>query len=165
MRLRGFLLPEKFKPLGISKYDGKQDLKQWLRYYGLAIENTGGDNDIKCLYFPFCMEQTPLTWLETLEKGNIDSWEDLKKRFTSNFAGAMGHAGNRMDLAQVKQEQGETLRNYMRRFFDKRTTVIDVTNKEVIDTFQEGLYDCRTYINFGCRRPSSITQLKNMIQS
>jgi hypothetical protein len=25
-----------------------------------------------------------------------------------------------MDLAMVKQEQGETLRKYMRRFFDKR---------------------------------------------
>ena len=39
--LRGFLLPKKFKPLGISKYDGKQDPKQWLRYYDLAIENAG----------------------------------------------------------------------------------------------------------------------------
>jgi hypothetical protein len=27
-----------------------------------------------------------------------------------------------MDLAMVKQEQGETLRKYMRRFFDKRAT-------------------------------------------
>jgi hypothetical protein len=41
-----------------------------------------------------------------------------------------------MDLAMVKQEQGETLRKYMRRFFDKRATVVDVTDKEVIDLFQ-----------------------------
>jgi hypothetical protein len=34
-----------------------------------------------------------------------------------------------MDLAMVKQEQGETLRKYMRRFFDKRATVVDVTDK------------------------------------
>jgi hypothetical protein len=39
-----------------------------------------------------------------------------------------------MDLAMVKQEQGETLRKYMRRFFDKRATVVDVTDKEVIDS-------------------------------
>jgi hypothetical protein len=37
-----------------------------------------------------------------------------------------------MDLAMVKQEQGETLRKYMCRFFDKRATVVDVTDKEVI---------------------------------
>jgi hypothetical protein len=32
----------------------------------------------------------------------------------------------------------------MRRFFDKRATVVDVTDKEVIDLFQDGLYHCRT---------------------
>jgi hypothetical protein len=45
-----------------------------------------------------------------------------------------------MDLAMVKWEQGETLRKYMRRFFDKRATVVDVIDKEVIDLFQDGLY-------------------------
>jgi hypothetical protein len=62
-----------------------------------------------------------------------------------------------MDLAMVKQEQGETLRKYMRRFFDKRATVVDVTDKEVIDLFQDGLYHRRTFEDFGRRRPSSIT--------
>jgi hypothetical protein len=38
-----------------------------------------------------------------------------------------------MDLAMAKKEQGETLRRYMQRFFDKRATVVDVTDKEVID--------------------------------
>jgi hypothetical protein len=41
-----------------------------------------------------------------------------------------------MDLAMVKQEQGETLRKYMRCFFDKRATVVDVTDKEVVDLFK-----------------------------
>jgi hypothetical protein len=124
-RLRKLLLPDKFKPLGITKYDAKQDPIQWLRCYALSIENAGGNNDTKCLYFPFCLDQAPLTWLES-----------LKEQFTSNFVGAMGRSGTRMDLAMVKQELGETLRKYMRRFFDKRATVVDVTDKEVIDLFQ-----------------------------
>jgi transcriptional accessory protein Tex/SPT6 len=70
-----------------------------------------------------------------------------------------------MDLAMVKQEQGETLRKYMRRFFDKRATIVDVTDKEVIDLFQDGLYHRRTFEDFGRRHPSSITKLKDMITS
>jgi hypothetical protein len=70
-----------------------------------------------------------------------------------------------MDLAMVKQEQGETLRKYMRRFFDKRTTVVDDSDKEVIDLFQDGLYHRRTFEDFCRRRPSSITHLKDMITS
>jgi hypothetical protein len=77
----------------------------------------------------------------------------------------MGRSGNRMDLAMVKQEQGETLRKYMQCFFNKRATVVDVSDKKVIDLFQDGLYHRRTFEDIGRRRPSSITHLKDMITS
>jgi hypothetical protein len=96
-RLRNLLLPEKFKPLGITKYDAKQDPVQWLRCYALSIENAGGNNDTKCLYFPFYLDQAPLTWLESLEKYSIDKWDLLKDQFISNFTGAMERSGTRMD--------------------------------------------------------------------
>jgi hypothetical protein len=50
-------------------------------------------------------------------------------------------------------------------FFDKRATVVDVTDKEVIGLFQDGLYHHRTFEDFGRRRPSSITKLKDLITS
>jgi hypothetical protein len=53
----------------------------------------------------------------------------------------------------------------MRCFFDKRATVVDVTDKEVIDLFQDVLYHHRTFEDFGHCRPSSITKLKDMITS
>jgi hypothetical protein len=49
--------------------------------------------------------------------------------------------------------------------FDKRATVVDVTDKEVIALFQDGLYHRRTFEDFGRHRPSSITHLKDMITS
>jgi hypothetical protein len=163
--LFNLLLPEKFKPLGITKYNAKKDPVQWLRCYTLSIENAGGNNDTKCLYFPFCLDQAPLKWLESLDKYSIDEWNQLKDQFTSNFVGTMGRSGTRMDLAMVKQEQGETLRKYMRRFFDKHATVVDVTVKEVIDLFQDGLYHRLTFEDFSRCRSSSITKLKDMITS
>jgi hypothetical protein len=53
----------------------------------------------------------------------------------------------------------------MWRFFDKRASIVDVTDKEVIDLFQDGLYHRRTFEDFSRRRPSSITNLKDMITS
>jgi hypothetical protein len=96
--------PREIQTSGITKYDTKQDPVQWLRCYALSIENTGGNNDTKCLYFPFCLYQAPLTWLESLEKYSIDKWDQLQEQFTSNFASTMGRSGTRMDLAIVKQE-------------------------------------------------------------
>jgi hypothetical protein len=53
----------------------------------------------------------------------------------------------------------------MCRFFEKHATVVDITDKEVIDCFQDGLYHRRTFEDFGHRRPSSITKLKDKIIS
>jgi hypothetical protein len=58
--------------LGITKYDAKQDPIQWLRCYAC-------NNDTKCLYFPFCLDQAPLTWLKSLDKHSIDKWDQLKE--------------------------------------------------------------------------------------
>jgi truncated hemoglobin YjbI len=84
-----------------------------------------------------------------LDKNSTGEWDQLKAQLTSNFAGTMGCSGTRMDQAMVKREQGETLRKYMRRFFDKHATVVDVTDKEVIDLFQGSLYHRRTIEDFG----------------
>jgi hypothetical protein len=89
-RLHALLLPKKFKPFGISRYDAKQNLVQCLRCYALAIENAGGNNDMRCLYFPFCVDQPLLTWTESLNNNSIDKWDKPKAQFTSNFVGAMG---------------------------------------------------------------------------
>jgi hypothetical protein len=84
---------------GDHQVRAKQDLVQWLRCYALSIKNASGKNDTKCLYFPFCLDQAPLTWLESIDKYSIDKWDQLKDQFTSNFAGAIGRSGTRIDLA------------------------------------------------------------------
>jgi hypothetical protein len=43
--------------------------------------------------------------------------------------------------------------------------VVDVTDKEVIDLFQDGLYHHDTFEDLGRCRPSSITKVKDMITS
>jgi hypothetical protein len=53
----------------------------------------------------------------------------------------------------------------MRHFFDKRAMEVDVTDKEVINLFQDSLYHHRTFEDFGRRRPSSVTKIKDMITS
>jgi hypothetical protein len=70
-----------------------------------------------------------------------------------------------MDLVMLKHEQGEMLRKNMRCFFDKRATVVDFTDKKVINLFQDNLYHRRTFEDLGRRRTSFITKLKDMIIS
>jgi hypothetical protein len=84
-RFSSYKYPEGFKPIGITKYDGKQAPQQWLRCYSTAIEVAGGSNITKVVYFLMALDPAPLTWMESLDSNSIDSWECLKKVFIDNF--------------------------------------------------------------------------------
>jgi hypothetical protein len=86
-RFSSYKYPEGFKPIGITKYDGKQAPQQWLHCYSIAIEVTGGSNITKVVYFPMALDPALLTWFESLSNNSIDSWERLKKVFIDNFQG------------------------------------------------------------------------------
>ena len=81
--------PKDFKPTNIQKYNGNQDPAQWLRLYSTAVSVAGGDTNTKVLYFPMALEPAPLTWLESLARESIHSWDDLKKPFINNFQGSL----------------------------------------------------------------------------
>jgi hypothetical protein len=102
VRFSSYKYPKGFKPIGITKYDGKQAPQQWLRCYSTTIEVAGGSNITKVVYFPMALDPAPLTWLESLSNNSIDSWERLKKVFIDNFQGAIARAGTSHDLAQCK---------------------------------------------------------------
>jgi hypothetical protein len=52
----------------------------------MAIEVVGSSNITKFVYFPMALETAPLTWLESLRKDSINSWDDPKAIFTNNFS-------------------------------------------------------------------------------
>ena len=132
----------------LKKYDGKQDPKQWLRIYSTAIEVAGVTNSNKVIYFPMALESAPLTWLESLRLDSIHSWEDLKKIFIDNFQGCIHRPATRHDLHLCKQERGEALRSYIKRFFDTRATIANITDDDVIGCFHNGLATQQLYRDF-----------------
>jgi hypothetical protein len=83
-RFNSYKYPEGFKPIGITKYAGKQAVQQWLRCYSTAIEVAGGSNTTKAIYFLMALDPAPLTWLESLSSNSVDSWEGLKKVFITS---------------------------------------------------------------------------------
>jgi hypothetical protein len=158
-RFSSYKYPEGFKPIGITKYDGKQAPQQWLRCYSMAIEVAGGSNITKVIYFPMALDPAPLTWLESLSNNLINSWERLKKVFIDNFQGAIARAGTRHDLAQCKQERNELLRSYTHRFFDVRATIMNISEDDIIDCFYNGITDPGIYRDFGRNRPKTVASL------
>jgi hypothetical protein len=57
----------------------------------------------------------------------------------------------------------ETLRSYTRHFFEMRATIANITDEDIIRCFQNGLFSKYTYHDFGCNRPTTAVELRDMM--
>jgi hypothetical protein len=110
--------PTRFRaPTTITKYSGETRPKLWLAYYRLACQLGGTDDDNLIIRnLPLFLSDAARAWLEHLPPAQISNWDDLVKAFAENFQGTYVRPGNSWDLRSCRQQLGESLRDYIRRF-------------------------------------------------
>jgi hypothetical protein len=133
--------PINFKPLGINKYDGSTNPAEWLEVYQLTIEAVGGDSFIMANYLPVCISSSAKMWLLVLPSGSVRSWTHLCWLFNSNFCATCARPRVEWDLASIVQKKGESLREFIQRFYNKTNLISEVDNKSIIMFFKKGFRD------------------------
>jgi hypothetical protein len=110
--------PARFRaPTSISKYSGETRSELWLADYRLACQLGGTDDDNLIIRnLPLFLSDAARAWLEHLPPAQIFDWDDLVKAFSGNFQGTYVRPGNSWDLRSCRQQPGESLREYIRRF-------------------------------------------------
>jgi hypothetical protein len=73
--------------------------------------------------------------------GSVRSWSDLCRQFISNFRATCERPGVKWDLANIMQEEGESLQKFIQRFYNKRNIIPEVDDKSIIMFFKKGLKD------------------------
>jgi hypothetical protein len=100
--------------------------------------------------------------LEQLPPGQISNWDDLVQAFAGNFQGTYVRPGNSWDLQSCRQQPGESLRDYIRRFSKQRTELLNITDSDVIGTFLAGT-TCRDLVSkLGRKTPTRASELMDI---
>jgi hypothetical protein len=72
------------------------------------------------------------------------------------------HPGNSWDLRSCRQQPGESLRDYIRRFSKQRTELPNITNSDVIGAFHAGT-TCRDLVSkLGRKTPTRASDLMDI---
>jgi hypothetical protein len=101
-------------------------------------------------------------WLEHLPPMQISNWDDLVKAFADNFQGTYVRPGNSWDLRSYRQQSGESLRDYIRRFSKQRTELPNITDSDVIGAFLAGT-TCRDLVSkLGRKTPTRASELMDI---
>ena len=73
---------------------------------------------IRMRLFPFSLRDRARGWLQSLQPGSIDSWEELAQRFLSKFFPPSKTSQLRGEIAQFRQMDFEPLYEAWERFKD-----------------------------------------------
>jgi hypothetical protein len=128
--------------------------------YRLACQLGGADDDNLIIRnLPLFLSDAARAWLEHLPPVQISDWDDLVKAFMGNFQGTYMRPGNSWDLRSCRQQPGESLREYIRRFSKQRTELPNVTDLDVIGAFLTGT-TCRDLVSkLGRKTPTRASEL------
>jgi hypothetical protein len=153
--------PTRFRnPTTITKYSGETRPELWLANHQLACQLGGTDDDNLIIRnLPLFLSDTARAWLEHLPPGQISNWDDLVRAFAGNFQDTYVRPGNSWDLRSCRQQPGESLRDYIRRFSKQRTELPNVTDLDVIGAFLAGT-TCRDLVSkLGRKTPTRASEL------
>jgi hypothetical protein len=152
-------LPINFKPSGIEKYDGSTNPAEWLEVYQLTIEATGRDSYVMANYLLVCLSSLARTWLLGLPLGSVCSWTHLCRLFNSNFCATCARQRVELDLANIVQKKGESLREFIQRFCNKRNLFSEVDEKLIILFFKKGFKDSSLICKLALKNPRMSEQM------
>jgi hypothetical protein len=103
------------------------------------VQILGGTKEIAMQSLQLHLTGAARSWLSKLEKETIGSWEDLTKKFTSNFRSTYKRPALIEEVKACVQQHGETLRAYIQRWSLIKNSAVEVSDKRAIDAFIIGL--------------------------
>ncbi|XP_057741310.1 uncharacterized protein LOC130959864 [Arachis stenosperma] len=80
---------------------------------------------VRCKAFPTTLTKTAIKWFDNLPPRSISSFDDMAKKFLARFFIQKDKAKHAPSLLGIKQEEQESIRNYMERF---NKTYMDIQN-------------------------------------
>ena len=123
-------LPPKFKIYDAETFDGIGDPKQHVRRY-LSIAEMKGLDEKQTLYaFPLSLTRGASRWYYSLDPSKTKVWNELVELFVDQFIFNTMIDVTLKDLETTKQGVGETFSEYMTRWKEKASRMVNRPNEK-----------------------------------
>ena len=122
-------LPEKWKMPTFDKYDSTTNLDNHMRVFMHQMMFHAVSDPIWSRVFSTSLTGEALEWFSELPANSIDSFATLKARFSTQFAPLKPAILTVDNLVNIRQEDGESLRNYLDRYNRMSVKIKDLSDK------------------------------------
>ncbi|XP_075486452.1 uncharacterized protein LOC142526065 [Primulina tabacum] len=148
-------LPPSFRQSNVGEYDGRTDPEEHLgKFENTALLHQYSDG-VKCKVFLGTLVRSAQQWFNTLQPNSLRSFEDFFAAFLHRFASSKRHQRNYLSLFVMKQQETETLREFIRRFNDAALDIPDASPDIMISAFTQRLRGGEFFKSLVKKPPSS----------
>ncbi|XP_059669077.1 uncharacterized protein LOC132314203 [Cornus florida] len=152
-------LLSKFKMPTLESFDGTWDPLDHLETYKALMYLQAVPDEIMCRAFPTTLKGWARLWFNKLKPGSIENFEELSKQFIGHVIAGQRHRKPATHLLNVKQQNGEPLRDYISRFNTEMLQVEEVDDKVALTAFIGGLQTSKFLFSFSNEAPTSMIEL------
>jgi hypothetical protein len=123
---------------GAWTYNDTKNPEDWLENYSTAVNIAGGNLQWVVRYVPQMLEGLAKIWLNNLLAGSINGWMDFEEQFVSNFTSTYKRPNRPQQLANCRQGDYETDRDYLTRWCTMRNSCKGVVETQAVMWFAQG---------------------------
>lgn len=123
------------KITGLESFDGTTDPNDHLSYYENLIIYHRYNDISKCRLFISTFKAYARTWFSGLPPTSVNSWEEFKAASLAKFRVNTPQAVHTISLENVKQNHGESLRDYIEMFKTNASKVRELRPANAVDSF------------------------------
>ncbi|XP_017438372.1 uncharacterized protein LOC108344437 [Vigna angularis] len=125
-------MPERTPPV-LDKYDGSTDPDNHLRTFSNSMAFYTDSDPIMCRAFSLSLKEEALEWYHTLPPNSVDCFVTVEDLFRRQYASNRKQEITPVDLINTKQEKGETLKAFMKRYTKTARRVREVDQSFIIN--------------------------------
>jgi len=120
-------------------FTGMEDPEIHLIVFHTQMMLVGGSDAVKCKLFMSTLTGMAMDWFISLLNGHITSFAQLSQLFREQYLANRAPSPVSYDLFDVKQYQGETLKEYINRFGAQVVKVGTTEEPMIVDAFRKGV--------------------------
>ena len=145
-------------------YNGTIDPDSHIDTYEWTTTSLKLNERFWCTYFPITLDGNVATWFKTLRTGSIDRFGQLKYLFLTNFMQLCKYKGDSHSIIEVKQIEGETIKDYFAQFTNATLSIPGHNEELVAGSFTWGLLSGPLSYKLMGKKPQMREKLKEKVE-
>ncbi|WVZ25061.1 hypothetical protein V8G54_003605 [Vigna mungo] len=153
---------KKSRPV-LEKYDGSADPDNHLRIFTNAMAFYTDSDPIICRAFSLSLKDEALEWYNTLPPNLVDCFPTVETLFKRQYSYNRKQEIISAELVNTKQEKGETLKAFMKRYIETTRQVKDVNHSFIINNLPSCLRPGYFAEKLYTRSPKTMDELQERV--